>query len=394
MKILFFSLLFFTSQLVIAFTDQYLFCPVYTFTAPTPFAGDSIYNPYVNLVPEHWIKCNFHAHIRCWEGLTKGSGNAKDERSIYKSLNYGVNAISNYQSIDTDNSSMPGYITGYEHGYNVLKTHQLVLGTHNICWKDYLFPQTINNKQDILNRLSVDSNALVILNHPLIRKAYVASDLNFLTNYTCMEVLNPAEISTPLWDDVLTAGKPVFILGNDDVHDIYDTNKVGNICTWVNAESNNEAVILKSLTTGNAYGMTIGKSMKESVRKGENNRMPKLVSFILRGNTLNCHFSLPAKQLQVFGKNGRCMYSVQNGDSISYSLEKNEPYARVEAIYEDGTSIFLNPVFRYYDRPLSQMPVSINENKTLMYRISGIVLLCIWFVSIIKLVRNNKDCVK
>ena len=131
--------------------------------------------------------------MHAWQGITNGNGNASDMYRVYNNLQYGVHAVSNYQLIDTTAQSSPNYIGSYEHGYNTLKTHQLVVGTRSVCWKDYLLPQTVNNKQDIINRIrKTDSSALVIINHPMLRNAYGATDFTKLTQYNCIEVLNPA----------------------------------------------------------------------------------------------------------------------------------------------------------------------------------------------------------
>ena len=81
------------------------------------------------------------------------------------------------------------------------------------CWKDYLLPQTLNNKQDIINRLSADTNALVIVNHPIVRNGYSVQDFQYLTHFSCIDVLSPSCISTTMWDAALSAGKPVFTNG-------------------------------------------------------------------------------------------------------------------------------------------------------------------------------------
>src|SRR3954471_8756683 len=101
------------SLVIIVATDQYLFCPAYTFEKTKPFSGDSIYNPYAAIVPQDWVRCNFHAHIRCWGGITNGHGNASTEDSIYNRLHYGIHAISNYESIDTTYHTKPFYISSY-----------------------------------------------------------------------------------------------------------------------------------------------------------------------------------------------------------------------------------------------------------------------------------------
>src|ERR1700712_3836331 len=142
MKFISITLFTLASIVILAVTDQYLFCPVYTFPSPKAFAGDSLYNPYASALPRNWVKCNFHAHVHCWKGVTNGHGNATYANYLYSNLHYGVHAISNYQSIDTSASKLPSYVTAYEHGYNMMKNQQLVLGANKVCWKDYLLPQT------------------------------------------------------------------------------------------------------------------------------------------------------------------------------------------------------------------------------------------------------------
>jgi hypothetical protein len=135
MKTILIVLLVLASFIVLTATDQYFFCPVYSFAKAVPFNGDSIYNPYAASIQSGWVKCNFHAHAHCWDGITYGHGTPIDIHHVYNNLHYGVHAVSNYQSIDTASQSSPGYIGCYEHGYNMLKSHQLVIGANKVCFK-------------------------------------------------------------------------------------------------------------------------------------------------------------------------------------------------------------------------------------------------------------------
>lgn len=386
MKFITAILIILASVVVFKTTDQYLFCPFYNFAPPKIFTGNLIYNPYVSAKPDNWIKCNFHAHAFCWNGITNGKGTAKYINQVYDSLHYGVHAVSNYQNIDTCFSKSPGYISSYEHGFNIKKNHQLVLGANKICWKDYLFPQTINNKQNILNCLSADTNRVIIINHPLLRNGYTPNDLRYLTNYRCMEVLNPSCISASLWDAALSAGKPVFIMGNDDVHNIYDSDEVGRMCTWINVAVTNKKNILSALKTGDSYGMIVGKDAALEERRSKNIALPALNSFNINGNTIKVKFNMPAKQIQIFGREGKVLQAVSYKDSIVYTLGVNEPYARVVAVYDNGTQLFLNPAFRYTEQPLSQTYPTVNINKTLLCRIAGILVLLVWVGIIIRII--------
>ena len=312
--------------------------------------------------------------------------NPGDIYSVYNSLHYGVHTISNYQFIDTTFHTLSTYISGYEHGYNIKKNHQLVIGAKKVCWKDYLLPQTIYNKQDILNHLSVtDTSALIIINHPLVRNGYSASDFTKLGNYNCIEVLNPACNSSRFWDAALSAGKPVFIIGDDDAHDVFDTNRVGSMCTFVNVKNIGKKDVIQAIKTGCSYGMTIGQRLKGKERMGDNESMPVLNSFVMNKDTMQVRLSLPAKQITVYGKNGKEMYKAQGTDSLSYILTQGEPYARIVAVFNDDTKLYLNPVYRYKKTPFAQIKASVLTLPTLFLRTLGTVLLFFWMNTVISL---------
>ena len=381
MKILTFILLSLCSVIVVAVVDQYLFCPVYTFANATPFSGDSIYNPYAFYKQNNWVKCNFHSHIHCWEGVTYGYGTASDIHQAYNNLHYSVHAISNYQCIDTNAQSSPGYISSYEHGYNLLKSHQLVIGARDVCWKDYLLPQTISNKQEIFNRIrAADTSALISINHPMVRNGYGLSDIARLANYNCMEVLNPACNSSHLWDVALSAGKPIFIIGDDDAHNFADTNRVGKICTWINVPELNKKSILTALKTGCSFAMTAGSDLMQKERRHNNDSTPMLQNFIVHGNRIQVKFNLPAKKIRVIGENGRLLKEEANVDSLYFTLGAQEPYARIVVLYGNETQLLLNPVFRYHDSPLRQAAATINSKQTIILRSIGVVLIFFWFI--------------
>jgi hypothetical protein len=264
--------------------------------------------------------------------------------------------------------------------------HQLVLGAAGVCYKDFLFPQTINNKQHILSCLSADTSALVILNHPLLRGGYNNSDITWLTGYTCMEVLNPSCISSAQWDAALSAGKPVFIVGNDDVHNIFDSSLAGRMCTMINTPAINKASILTALKTGNSYAMVVDKKTVLEERRGRNVKLPALQKFSLDGNRLGIKFTMPAKDITISGENGKPLLKVFNSDSVNYTIGNNEPYVREVATYENGTQIYLNPVFRYQEHPFSKAVVGLNKNKILTNKIIGYLLLLFWFYFAVKII--------
>jgi hypothetical protein len=350
--------------------NQYFFCPHFSFKSPQPFSGKLLYDPYRSIRCNNWVKCNFHAHTKVWQGFTRGKGTAADIYRVYDSMQYAVHCVSNYENIDTSFSNTPGFIPAYEHGYGINKTHQLVLGSKKVCWIDYLFPQTLSNKQNILNLLSSDPNNVVTINHPASYNGYYASDLKYLTNYNCIEVLNRFAISLAHWDSALSSGKPAFVVGNDDVHNIFSKNGFGKMCTWVNVSRVKEATVLNALKTGKCYGMIVGK---------QTTALPVLNRFeVLKNDTISIEMSKAAQQISFTGQNGKVLASYTNTSSAQYIMKPGDHYARIVIAYADGTDIFLNPVFRYDGTKITRTPAFINTKKTMIFRFMGMLILAAW----------------
>lgn len=348
--------------------NQYLFCPSFSFNSPQPFSGASFYNPYDSIDAHDWKKCNFHAHTHAWYGMTHGRGTAEDVNHVYDSMNYAVHCVSDYQSINRTYANSTGYIPAYEHGYNTGKTHQLVLGSERVEWIDYFFPQSLNNKQDVLNHL-VGSENLVVVNHPLSFHGYNASDFKYLTKYNCMEVLSPYAISTACWDTALSNGKPVFIVGNDDEHDIFSKNSVARMCTCINTSSIDQKNVLNASKEGKSYGMILGHCGKH---------LPVLNSLKLNGDTMLVEMSEPAYQIAFVGQNGKLLAKNKNTCLARYIIKQEDHYIRTVIDYGSATSIFLNPVFRYSKGEKMSTSFHVNAYETSIKRILGLSILAFW----------------
>jgi len=345
---------------------QYLLCPKFSFEVPHPFSGAFLYNPYDSIKQKDWRKCNFHAHSNAWHGLSNGKGTSADIYHAYDSMKYAVHCVSDYQKINTDFRNSPGYISAYEHGYNITKTHQLVLGSKRVLWLDYFFPQTLDNKQNVLSQLSADPDNVIVINHPGDQYSYSARNFKYLTNYTGIEVLSRFALSLSHWDSALSNGHPAFVLGNDDVHDIFLKETLGKMCTWVNVPVVSKNAVLNALKRGRSYGMIIGKS---------NVTLPQLEHFDISGDTISVVMSEPAKDITFTGQNGIALAHYRNASSAKYVVRPEDHYVRTTLEYEGPIKIFLNPVFRYNGIPIVNRPASINVQKTFIFRLIGIIIL-------------------
>ena len=343
-----FLILLFPVLLLLLVGDQYLFCPSFTFHNPKPFTGSIIYNPFKDFNAVDWKKSNFHAHCRAWNGITNGQGTAPDIWKAFDSLGYTFHSISNYHYIDTNYSTQPNYISAYEHGVNLKKTHQLVLNANAVVWKDYLFPQTLNNKQHILSLEAADTNAVVILNHPLMRNGYSTTDLKTLQGYDAIEILNPAAQSFAHLDTALSNGHRIALIGNDDLHDISDRTSAGRFATLLFAPNslNNEAI--SAIKNGKTIAFE-APDQTDFKRKIEQiaNVNPQIKTIVTLNDSIVLNFSQPVSQFKAIGQNGKIIFEQDTLTNTSIPFPITESYIRFQYKTADGVLFYLSPLFRY-----------------------------------------------
>lgn len=326
---------------------QYFLGRHYVFAPPIPFYGDSIVNPYNTIRSNEVQVANFHAHTK--NGILNGQGSAEDVFKKYNDIGVDIHSVSQYHRIDTVGKHHKNYIPVYEHGYNLAKTHQLIIGAKRVIQKDYIFPQSIHNKQEILELLAKDTNNIVVLSHPSLSNGYTIEDLKLLHFYNHLEVYSPYANSINYWDTLLSAGKSIFIVANDDVHDIYDNNEIGrfvNLLYSTNTSQNNVINTLKSGShavvwlpqcTGESL---ITKQLKITAVKG------LLQNFEVQNNTLSISFDRPVDTIVFVGQSGRLLASKHVTSYVQFPLPDNFTYVRVEARFKDGTKVLFNPVYK------------------------------------------------
>ena len=367
---------------------QHSICPVYDYPPESKFTGDKLYNPYTDITVKKKIKANFHAHTRVWGGLTNGKKNIKEDLvRRYKLLNYDIAGISDYQSINSFQKTDPLYIPTYEHGYGLTKNHQLSIGTNSVLWNDYLFFQTINNKQYILKELKPLSQ-IVTITHPLLRNAYSENDFKLLTDYDYIEILNNGYgKSLNLWDAALSSGHAVFGMGDDDSHSSENPNDMGCCFNIIFTDSMTSSSVIKALKTGSTIAAEQhGETMLIKRQKAID--MPSLMDFSIDSGIIRIKFDKPYKQLNFIGHDGMIKDSKFESDSNSYKFKTEDTYIREEAEFNDSTKIYFNPVFRFKGE-IKHESAEINWNKTWMLRIvSGLIFIVIIFL--ISLIKNRK----
>lgn len=329
--------------------DQYVNCPQYSFSPPQAFSGKYIINPYKNANFKDASTANFHAHTKYWGGLTNGKGKSSDIIRRYDSLGHTFYAISQYHSIDKFDQEKKNYVPVYEHGYNLKKTHQLVIGAKKVLWKDYIFPQNIHNKQYILEMLARDTNNLVVLNHPAVRSGYDVDDLKMLHHYDYIEVLNPAAQSFAHWDTALSAGKKVFIVGNDDNHNIFNDNSIGRFTTLIYGAKSDGKQLISMMKKGQSVAIWLPQNYDESLaskRRKIYDLRTYISSISMVDSFMHVKLNKTVEEIRVIGQHGTLRFQQKNVSSLKVLFSKNERYLRVEFSLTDGTKFYFNPIYR------------------------------------------------
>jgi hypothetical protein len=355
----------------------YTLVPVYDFPEPKPFSGDKLYNPYAEIDKDLWKKGNFQLQSKAWGGITDGSVNEMDQvLELYNYLEYDIIAISDYQKINRYDEKNPAYIPTYEHGYNTYKTHQVCIGAERVCWLDYPLYHTIHTKQFMFDVLK-KQNQIVVAAHPDFGNAYYVDDMKYLTNYDILEALNQQKYSFGHWDAALSSGHPVFIMGNDDSHNINNPTVSGAVCTMINLDTITVEKTAEALRSGLAYGFVPYTPNGETFEK-KKSRLPDLTylhKVDIIDDTIKIELNKNADSVKFVGQDGEIKSYLINPDKIEYVFQDDDTYIRAEIFSKNLDRVYLNPIFRYSGDHYSKPDARINITKTIIYRGGAIIFL-------------------
>jgi hypothetical protein len=375
---------------------QYMWGKKYNLRTPKKFEGNFWYNPYAGKDENGWIRANFHVHSNAWGNLTNGRhSNPHTIDSLYHLLGYEVACISDYQSINRLFSNTSGYLPVYEHGYGPARIHHQMIGAKSVNWKEYLLPQSLHNRQEVIDCLRKDSDAVVVMNHPEFSLAVSPGDFRFLGNYHNMEILSRVRQSMASWDTALSSGYPAFATANDDGHDIRNLMEVGKNLTLLYAQPS-ESAVKKALRSGATIAVDLPIEQDSSLvfRKKLLQQLRGPASLSMRGDTLRIRFSRVFSQLSIKSQGGKTVFMKQNDSTAIYVAAEKDTYLRTELTFQDGTRFFLNPVFRYNGKSFSATTHTPNNFRTIVLRslaLQVLALLVFFFYLRFKHVRRKKS---
>lgn len=371
-----------------------LFRPSYSFDEPKPFHGSYLHNPYKDMNPDNWIQANFHAHTRQYGGLTNGRVNTNEMLdSVYSVLGFNHIGISDYNKINYYDSANPSFIPTYEHGYGIFKIHQLCIGAEKVRRLDYFAFQNLSMKQHTLNRLAKQTRLAIPAHPSFVKKGYLVEDMKYLSNYKLMEVLNGFRISTAHWDTALSNGHLVYLIGNDDSHDVNDITYVGRRFTMINAPENNPEQLMQALENGNAVGVDFSvisdETLEQKIQRIKKN-LPYITRVELKGDTLLVSASKSFFKIRFIGQDGVELDAQKYKKTGIYVIKQDDNYVRAELIFNDWTRLYLNPITRHESSEIVKQRLDyINWTKTIILWVVYVLVLLIVYKSIRRCVNKS-----
>ncbi len=376
----------------------YMVCPIYHFESSAPFGGKRYYNPYQHIGTQ-WQIANFHTHCKAWTGVTDGKNCSREQVvEAYRQLGYNHIGISNYQRITHERYACGQScitIPSYEHGINVKKRHQLVLGADRVLWMDFFMHQSIHHKQYMLNKLR-STGDMVVINHPQFCEGYKPQDFTYMSNYDAIEVLNHYRSSVPQWDSALSSGYYAVLLADDDMHQLGRMDEISSNFTVVNASVLSRSHIVQALKRGQHFGVRVHRKANESMQVKQqriaNMVYPKYIR--MHGDTLTALFTQQVGSIAFIGQGGVCRQVTRHDSIASYVMGEADTYIRIEVYDNDSNYIIFNPIVKCeHAVPVKKALYSVNKAKTgTKYAIELLsILFVLWYVVGRKYIKQGKN---
>lgn len=344
---------------------------LYVFKPTKLFSGQKLYNPYSMGISD-LRRSNFHAHSKTWGGLTNGADRIDSIVGCYIRTGYDVVGLSDYHKINSDEKNEENiFIPIYEHGINLQKSHYLAINAKRVSFFDVLLFHSNHTRQFLINHLSGFSD-IVCVAHPGIRDGHSPTSLQLLSNYSHLELINGSKVARVHWDSALSAGRPVWALSNDDIHQLQE-KKFAKSWTAVLASEKTPEAIIDALKVGSSFAVL----ENDRIEKGEINLIPIPTEFSIDKSELHIKFQEPVESISLIGQSGKVKLRLRGEKEVFYVIQDEDTYIRAE-FKNSGAEVFSNPIFRWNQMSdLSNYSLlNVNIWGTFCFRIS---IFLIWF---------------
>jgi len=372
----FLAKLFIVTILSILFIASLFYLPTSFFDFPDtkPFLGHYIYNPYQSHA-DNLFRANFHAHSKAWKGITDGNDTEQELFDAYTQHGYDIASISNYHSISKYAQSRTDlYIPAYEHGYNILKSHYLVINAEDVSYFDFPLFQTTSHQQKVIHQIQ-KKNKYIAIAHPRFGGGRTFENMHHLVGYDFTEVLNHYRVSDDFWDEGLSAGKLSWVLGNDDIHNV-TTDPSFKMWNMIYSANRHPDSIMINMKRGCHYAVQSYNGKSDNTFLSCNK---------INDSTFYLKFLNAADSIQWIGQGGLVKKTIIQSDSSTYTFVPADTYIRAVA-FNGNSRILLNPLLRYDGHIVpfaSTLKASENTVKTWSAR-TVIALLSLSFLFLIR----------
>lgn len=292
-------------------------------------------NPYeaVSSNKGSWLKANFHVHSSA-EGNGRPLEPDEDVR-LYKQAGYDVLTLSNHSNL-TDTGAL-----GEKYDILTINGIEYIEYDGILCVGIKSFIK--GEPQAVIDECA-RQGGFSVLCHPNLQfengmLPTIPRELSArLTGYTGIEILTPvvfkrfrgSGLAVDLWDEYLTAGKLVWAFANDDSHIYSDIDRAWNM---IYSESRTYESIKVAVKRGSLYASTGLLLHHFSFVNG----MLSLTAGYKHNQPENIRYSF-------HGANGRLLHET-TGKTGVFRPGSSEPYIRVQAVSEQGASLWTQPVY-------------------------------------------------
>jgi hypothetical protein len=191
------------------------------------------------------------------------------------------------------------------------------------------------------------------------------------------------------YDPILSNGHPVFVMADDDSHDMTNIKDVCSSFNMINTDLVKDSV-LKALRTGRSIAVkfNISSYKTNEEKRAALAKLPEINAVEFKNDTLSIRLNQPVKTIKFIGQDGVEKIRMTDNSAGSCFFSKEDTYLRIETECYDGTIYFLNPLIRWDGIRLTYYSPSVNVPKTWAWRLAFISLLIIPFI-----IRNRKRCI-
>ncbi|MBC8085630.1 MAG: PHP domain-containing protein [Phycisphaerae bacterium] len=308
--------------------------------------------------PSHWFRGNTHAHTLESDGDSPPDSVAR----WYRDRGYHFLFITDHEKLTDPEPLNARYavagkfllIPGQEvtqrvvdstHVDKLRQAHVNALGASHVVMPqgDKGLAKGITMKDGYATNIAGIRSAggIAQVNHPNFRWSVRLADLLAIPDSTLLEVMNAhtgvnndgdgakAPSTEALWDSLLTRGKIVFAVGDDDAHsfratnaDAYELTRPGRAWIVVRADTLTAASILAGIRRGDFYASD-GVMFKEYTANTKEVRISIQAVYDARYRT------------EFIGANGQVLATV-SGLEATYTIRGTEGYVRVRVTDSNG----------------------------------------------------------